>query len=157
LTIPGTYDRMYPFIGYLVAPTSGTLSITFGSGSTCMDYVPMTVQNADQISPIDASFDTNAVTGSLTVSTSTSVGHDLLLSYALFAFHSAGPSYGTGETEVFSSDDAVIGNWNAGSWKAAGASAGTESMTTTWGSSHDFDQGMVAVKPGSSAANGIST
>jgi hypothetical protein len=92
-SVPGTYDRMYPFVGYVVAPTSGTFSINFGSGATCMDYVPLTVSGADQISPIDTTGDTNAITNSLTISTTTSVGNDLLLSYALFAFHSGGAAH----------------------------------------------------------------
>jgi YD repeat-containing protein len=73
------------FYGYLAAPTSGTFQVTFPQ-PTYADYVIFTVQHAAQSNPIDTTNVGTTLSGtSVTVSTSTTVGYDLLLSYPWFS------------------------------------------------------------------------
>jgi len=61
--ISGTAGRMYYYVGYLAAPSSGTFQVNF-SASTYARYALFTLKDAAQTSPIDASAVTNAITTS---------------------------------------------------------------------------------------------
>src|SRR5208337_1651451 len=143
--IPGTSDRMGYFVGYVPSPSSGTFQITF-TYSAYARYALMTLQNAAQSYPIDASAVT-ATTASTSLSTSitTSQGKDLLLSYPWWVnagFVSFGPNESTLITPGL---DVDAGNY-AGSYKFASAAIGTETMTIKLDSIKDVDEPVVAIK-----------
>ncbi len=145
--VAGTFDRVKPYVGYLAAPTTGTLSVTL-SGSGYADYVVMTLQDAAQTTPIDvAAVTNNGSSNTKTTSVTTTVGNDLLLSFAASSGGLAISSYGTSETEILNFSDLTgVGPYFGGAQKAAASSSGTESMTTTYTNSGDIDQTVIAVK-----------
>ena len=84
--ITGVFTYANHYYCYLANPTSGIFSAKW-SGSESYTYTVMTLQNAAQSSPIDASYVTSN-TGSfasLSTSVTTTQGNDLLLDFALTA------------------------------------------------------------------------
>jgi RHS repeat-associated protein len=113
----------------------------------------MTLKDAAQSSPADASYVTNSLSASSkTTSTTTSVGNDLLLSISSYSGGGAA-SFGSGETQTFNQTNGAGLTPMVGSWKAASGYPATESMTTNI-SSGDIDEAMVALE---GVGNGTST
>jgi RHS repeat-associated protein len=92
-------------------------------------------------------------------STATSVGNDLLLS--MMDDQSGGDftSYGAGETEMWHhNSDPMFSIPFAGTWKAAAASAGTETMSENNNSTTFGDYQFIAIKPsGTTTVSAIPT
>jgi hypothetical protein len=145
--MPGTLDRCGWFYSYLAAPTSGTFQINF-SGATYADYVVMTLQNAAQSNPDDASAVHNAVGSLVTVSTTTSSGSDLFLSMGA-RITDAFTTYGSGQTQLSNKDDHTGLGYLAATWKAANNTPGTESASGGAGDSVDTDWSVLAIKAAS--------
>jgi RHS repeat-associated protein len=142
----GSVQENYLYYCYLAAPTTGTFSLTMNSSNQFF-YVVMTLKDAAQTTPIDAI--TYAGYGSthssMTSSTSTSVGNDLLLSIADNGVTGTFTTFGSGETEVYKSTNCTPLPC-AGSWKAAASTASTESMTVNSNSTTFGDFGFIAAK-----------
>ena len=156
--ISGTIDRAYYSYCYLASPPSGTFSISWPSLKYAR-FIVMTLKDAAQSSPIDASNVTNAITSSKSTSVTTSVGNDLLLSIA-FKETAGGAfsSFGTGETQTFNDSASNDMGYQGGAYKAASSTAGTETMTVNLGSSRDTDLAVIAVKSaGSGGASSVLT
>src|SRR5262249_42547084 len=138
------------FYGYLAAPTSGTFQVTFPQ-PTYADYVIFTVQHAAQINPIDTANVGTTLSGtSVTVSTSTTVGYDLLLSYPWFSRGKSFSSFGANESSfVTEYDDVAFGSRIDGSFKGAGTTSATESMTVNIsGGAGTIDESMIGIAGG---------
>ena len=143
--INGTANEAYYYVGYLANPSSGVFSITW-SPSTNSDYTLLTVANAAQTNPIDASNVTSAAPGtSKSTSVTTTQGNDLLLSFPDFGGIDPTSSFGTGETRIINAQSVQFGN-ATGAYKNAGSTAGTETMTTSINGSHYLDEPVVAIK-----------
>jgi hypothetical protein len=148
--MPGPFDRCNWFYSYLAAPSSGSFQINF-SGSTYADYIVMTLQDAAQSNPDDASGVNNGIASSITVSTTTASGYDLLLSMGA-RVTDAFSTYGTGQTEIANKDDHTGLGYLAATWKAASSTPGTESTSGGEGDSVDTDWSVLAIKAASPPA-----
>ena len=138
--------------GYLVAPTSGTFTITWPSAQY-FDYVVFTVQDAAQTNPIDANYQTGIVSAtSFSTATTTTMGNDLLLSMPDYYNTASFSSFGSGETSYITEyNDTNFGAKILGSWKPAGSHAGSESMTINISASRGIDESILAVRPAGAA------
>ena len=77
----GSVNRAYYFVGYLANPTSGTFTMNWSPGTNA-DYTLLTVTDAAQTNPIDASNVTTVNPGTTSsTSVTTTQGNDLLLSF----------------------------------------------------------------------------
>jgi RHS repeat-associated protein len=145
---PGNLIRAYHYYCYLVAPTSGTFSISWPTGSG-FQYGIYTLQNAAQTSPIDIALvnDSQVSTSSLTTSVTTTVGYDLFLDNfidSIVATH----TFGAGQTQTFMGGSDPLGK-NSESYKAASVSPGTELMVRNFSPNDSADDlAVIAVKPG---------
>ena len=121
------------------------------------DYTLLTVKDAAQTNPIDASNVTTVSPGTtLTTTVTTTQGNDLLLSYPV-GVTSSYTGFGAGETLMISSQIPQFGI-STGSYKAAAPTAGTETMTINVSQSQQMDEPVVAIKPApGSSINGYST
>ena len=155
--LSGTSDRMRYFVGYLASPSSGTFQVNFSS-ATYGRYAIFTLQNAAQTNPIDTtSVTANASASSQSTSVTTTQGNDLLLSYPWWVTVNWS-SFGAGESTLITAALDVDAGDFAGSYKSAGTSAGTETMTVNLSASTDVDEPVVAVKAAPAApVGGLST
>jgi hypothetical protein len=144
----GTFNVTNYSFAYLANPSSG--SFVFNDANNGADvFVVITLQDAAQTNPADAYQHATALSvNTLTVSTTTSTGNDLLLSIGGHIHSSSITSYGTGEAQVW--PDTFSGDMNSefgGSWKpAVSAHSGTESMKTNWSTTNGTDEEIIAVK-----------
>jgi RHS repeat-associated protein len=136
---------------YLANPTSGTFVWSDTNHGEDL-FVVFTVQNASVVNPIDAyQHATSASTNSLSVSTTTKTGTDLLLSIGGHIHPSSVTGYGTGESAVWTDTySATLNSEFGGAWKAASTSPATETMTTNWSTTNGTDQEIVAIKAATS-------
>ena len=134
------------FIATLAAPASGTFSISRPS-TGYFDYIVLTLQDAAQTSSVDITSAAGGTASSMTATTTTGVGNDLLLSFGRNGFGCDISGYGTSETQVFSYNDHPNHGYVAGAWKAAAATPGSESMTINSTGSCNIDAAMAAIKP----------
>jgi hypothetical protein len=141
--MPGPFDRCGWYYSYLAAPTSGTFQINF-SGSTYADYIVMTLQDAAQSNPNDASAVNNGVNTSITVSTTTSVGSDLLLSMGARIVDGF-TTYGSGQTSISTLNDSTGLGYLAATSKTSSSSPGTVSASGGEGDSVDTDWTILAI------------
>jgi hypothetical protein len=146
IRINGSSNRSVYFVGYLANPTSGTFTMNWSPGANA-DYTLLTVKDAAQTNPIDASNVTTVDPGTtLTTSVTTTQGNDLLLSFPVGS--SASPTFsgfGAGETQMIAAQNPQFGP-STGSFKAAAATAGSESMTINTSASQQMDEPVVAIK-----------
>ena len=152
--IAGPTIRAVHFYCYLAAPTSGTFQVSW-SNPAVFQYSVFTLQDAAQTNPIDVSsvskFDQpSSWTSSISTSVTTTIGNTLLLDNVIGSI-STTHSYGVNQTEIYNikSPTAPLGDWS-GSYKAAAASPGLETMTRNFspppGDNND-DLAVIAVKP----------
>src|SRR5262249_33159638 len=143
----GTINVTNWSFSYLANPSSGTFVFNNTSNSAAV-FVVFTLQNAVLAYPTDAyQHATSASTNSLSVSTTTAVGSDILLSMGGHIHSASITSYGTGETAVWT--DTFNGDMNSefgGSWKPASTNPTSESQTTNWSTTNGSDQEIVAIK-----------
>jgi len=145
--INGVIDRAYHTVCYLAAPTSGTFSISWINAGGYQASM-FTLQNAAQTSPIDAKYvnDIEASAPSVTTSTTTSVGYDLLIDHVVGSAASIAHSFGAGQTELLTGGSDPYGK-DSQSYKAAAATPGSESMTRNFSPNDTGDDlAMVAIK-----------
>jgi hypothetical protein len=143
--INGSASEAYYFIGYLANPTSGTFTMNWNP-STNSDYSLLTLANAAQTNPIDASAVTTVAPGIVaTTSVTTTQGSDLLLSFPDYGTADPSSTLGPGETRTITAQSVQFGN-ASGAYKNAGSAPGTESMTTSVASTRYLDEPVVAVK-----------
>ncbi len=153
--IPGSFSRAGYSVGYLANPTSGTFTVAYTDrfGGHLVDYIVMTLDNASQTNPVDASAVSNSsVTSSKTTSVTTTVGNDLLLSMSFYGGSAAdnnivNATYGSGESHTYLFRDTAQLGPNTGSQKNAASTPGVENMTTNWSLTGDVDEIVIAVKP----------
>ena len=109
IRITGSTNRAYYFVGYLANPTSGTFTMNWSPGTNA-DYTLLTVKDAAQTNPIDASNVTTVSPGTtLSTSVTTTQGNDLLLSFPVGS--SASPAFsgfGAGETQTITAQQSAI-------------------------------------------------
>jgi RHS repeat-associated protein len=143
----GTINVTNWSFSYLATPSSGTFVFN-NTNNSAAAFVVFTLQNAALTNPTDAyKHATNASTNSLSVSTSTAVGSDILLSMGGHIHSASISSYGTSEAAVWT--DTFNGDMNSefgGSWKPASTSPTSETMTTNWSTTNGTDQEIVAIK-----------
>jgi hypothetical protein len=147
----GTINVTDYSFSYLANPTSGTF--VFNDANNHDDvFVVFTLQNAALSNPTDAyAHATNASTNGLSVSTSTAIGSDILLSIGGHLHSSSVSGYGTNESAVWTATfNANLNSEFGGSWKAASTSPAAETMTTNWSTTDGTDQEIVAIKPATS-------
>jgi RHS repeat-associated protein len=145
--IPGSLIRAYDYYCYLAAPTSGTFSISWPTGSG-FQYGIYTLQNAAQVNPIDVSYMNDLVVSgsSLTTSTTTTVGYDLLLDYVVGALVTT-HTFGAGQTQTYYTGATETLGEHSESYKAASSSPRTESMVRNFSpNDNNDDLAVVAVK-----------
>ncbi len=141
----------YSYVGYLANPTAGTATVTITvGGNSDSVYTAITLQNAMQTSPLDIAeeWSTSDSTHAISETATTGVGDDLLLSIGIYAGN-GGESFGTGETTVLSRAYSSDYNYSMiSSWKAAGASPGSETMSYSYSASglHAQDLSIIGVK-----------
>src|SRR5215831_13941526 len=145
---------------YLANPPAGTstFALTTHSSGDGITYHVLTLQNAAQSNPIDGTpWEVYSTTHtSMSTSTTTTVGNDILLSF----MDNQGDysSYGVGETQMWhNSVDPVFGIPLAGTWKPAGVSPGLETMSANNSSATFGDYQFVAVKAAPSLSQGSLT
>jgi RHS repeat-associated protein len=139
------------YYAYLANPPTGTSTfvLTTHSSGDGITYHVFTLQNAAQSNPIDvtASQGYSSTHTSMSTSTNTTVGSDLLLSMMDDQGGGDFASYGAGETEVWHhSSDPIFGIPFAGTWKAAAATPRTETMSESNVSVQFGDYQFIAVK-----------
>src|SRR5262249_54243883 len=113
---------------YLANPSSGTLTVN--SNNDFM-YEVFTVKDADQINPIDA-FGVNKNTSNVTtdsVNVTTNSGSDFLVGWVDVGNTSQTFTHGGSQTEVAVETSGGAVNPGTSSYKAAGASPATETLT----------------------------
>jgi hypothetical protein len=145
--LPGSSDRCGWFYSYLTAPTSGTFQINF-PGGIGGDYIVLTLKDAAQSNPDDASAVNSAIASSVTVSTTTTTGSDLLLSMGA-RVTDAFNTYGSGQIEIANTSSPI--GYVAATVKSANTTPGTESASGGEGSTVDTDWGILAIKPAAPA------
>ena len=156
--VTGTYNRANYCIAYRPTPQSGQFEMDFDISDHLagVNYLLMTIQNADQTNPVDAvNVVTNSnLTSSQSTSVTTTVGNDLLLSKSFYAGNSdvTVSSYGSGESAIqpvhnFSNGTGGGLGLNAATQKNAAATPGVESMVTHWSLQGDIDELVVAIRP----------
>jgi YD repeat-containing protein len=148
---PGMANHFY---AYLQTPSSGTFSIGWSTG-TYVDLTLVTVQNSLQSgNPIDVENLTCGTASSKSTSVTTTTGNDFLLAESVFQTAGNFSSFGAGETQVSNGASGALGSKDYWSWKAASASAGSETMTTNLDSSRNIDEAVIAIKPATSNLSG---
>ncbi len=148
----GTQQLGGMFYGYITDSDgigTGTFTVTSSSSAEALYYV-VTIQDVVQSGPIDDAQSVgdalNATTN--TVNLTTSVGNDILLACNIDSTKTMTvSSFGAGETRVMNDLTDTPANWlAAGSWKAAAAGSGSESMTVNTAAGNFIDQGGLAIK-----------
>jgi YD repeat-containing protein len=151
--IPGSINQYWHWVAYLANPTSGTLAVSYPAAVTSSVWC-VTLKDAAQVNPIDDKVVTTTVGGtSKTTTVTTTVGYDILLSFGASNQAASWSSYGAGETDIQHGVHPSAYN-SASSWKAAAASAGSESMTVTYTNNpSQIDEAVVAIKAYAVAAS----
>ena len=110
MRINGSSNEAWYFIGYLANPTSGTFTMNWNP-STEADYTLLTVANAAQVNPIDATAVTTVGPGTVsTTSVTTTQGNDLLLSFPDYGTAHPSSTSGPGETRTITAQSVQFGN-----------------------------------------------
>jgi RHS repeat-associated protein len=119
-----------------------------------------TVQDAAQILPIDTTYVNDLVVSgsSITTSTTTSVGYDLLVDHVVGAIITT-HTFGAGQTQTYYTGSSAVLGEDSTSYKAATSTPGTESMSRSFSpNDNNDDLVLVAIKPaGSSGGAGTTT
>src|SRR5262249_21434120 len=137
---------------------TSAFALTTHSSGDGITYHVLTLQNAAQSNPIEgAPWQVYSSTHtSMSTSTTTTVGNDILLS--LMDNQGDYSSYGPGETQMWhNSVDPVFGIPLAGTWKAAVATPTVETMSANNVSAQFGDYQFIAVKAASSVSQGSLT
>lgn len=146
----GTGTRAYHFICYLANPATGTFQLSW-TGATNYEYTVLTLKDAAQSSPLDA-LNLNTLTSSgssLTTSTTTSQGGDILLD-VLIGSLSTTHTFGANQSETYMGTTGDIFGKTSLSTRAAGTSAGSESMSRSFSpNDNNDDLALYALKAAS--------
>jgi len=156
--ISGSITRANHWYGYLANPSTGTFSISWTGGASGVQYSVMTLANAAQSSPIDASNVTDLTSSGSTISTSvtTSAPYDLLLDECAGAITTT-QTYGTGQTQVHPPGGTDPIGEDTGSYKLAQPTPGTETMTRNFSPNDNNDDLAVIAVKGIAQSNTAST
>jgi hypothetical protein len=134
-------------VSYLANPSTGTFVFT-DANSGEDDFVVLTLQDAAQTNPYDVYYHaTSGSTNSLSVSTTTTVSHDILLSIGGHE-NATVSSYGSGETEIAPpKQDTYFGAYISYSWKPpTSAYPTTETTKTNWTTTGGTDQEILTIR-----------
>lgn len=151
--ITGYVARGYHTVCYLDDPSSGTFAVSW-SGSGTYQGSMFTLEDAGQSFPIDAHYVTalESSGSTLTTSTSTSQGYDLLVDWDVGTGNAVTHSFGTGQTQMYMGSQSDPLGRHSMSYKNAAAVSGTESMTRNLSPNDTSDLAVVAIKGASEQA-----
>src|SRR5215831_18766195 len=155
-------QEAFSYYAYLANPPTGTstFTLTTHSSGDGITYHVFTLQNAVQSNPIDGApwQGYTSTHSSMSTSTTTSVGSDLLLSMMDDQGGGDFSSYGSGETQMWHhSSDPIFAIPFAGTWKTAAATPTAETMSENNNSVQFGDYQFIAVKAASSLSQGSLT
>ena len=144
------------YVGYLVGPTTGVLSVS----PYREDFVAFTLQNADQFFPLDFNYDLVDNTGlvtSISNSIDTTQGDDAIFSMLEWGDTTGTLTWGAPASGIGEELGGSFG-WSgsdAFGYMAGGLSEATETMSASWASGRTVDEATFAIKAAST--NLIST
>ena len=151
--------RAWHYVGTLLNPTSGTLSVS----GTSQDFVVFTLQDADQTTPLDTNYDWVDNTGlvtSITNSIDTTVGNDAVFAQLTWGDTTGTLTWGDSGTGIGSQLTGTFGvnGSDAFRWKLAGGSPATETLSASWVNGRTVDEAIFAIKgAGTPAVTATST
>ncbi len=140
--------------GYVVAPTTGTFSLS-GISAGSADYLVGTFNGSDQTTPIDKAScsgrtSVTTVRGDITPPSA----NTFLIDFTFIGVANNGSSHGGGQTEYASFDDSAVflGSSYDSTTNGSTTASTAQTMTEVWGSAHNTDIVMLAIKPAAAAA-----
>lgn len=143
----------FEYYGYLVAPTTGTFSITFGTANK--EFIVYTVNGADQTNPIDSATCTNKNAASVADAITPTAANTFLMDWSITGNNINGSSHGASQTEYVNLNDSAAAFSMYSSYVQGSSTASTlQSMSENWSGAASIDTQVIAIKPFTAAAGG---